>query len=485
MTRARAALTISIAALLLIGIAPIGDANGSSAGLRHGPRVASQLATPGSLWVKRYNGTGDGSDYAGAIGVSSDGSEVFVTGYSYGSTTADDHATVAYDASTGARLWVKRYNGPGNGYDDANALGVSPDGSKVFVTGESPGSSSNDDYATVAYDASSGAELWVKRYNGLGNSRDDATALGVSPDGSVVFVTGFSYGSANGYDYATVAYDALTGARLWAKGYDGPANGDDVASAAVVSPDSSQVFVTGYSVGSTGHADYATVSYDASTGAAMWAKRYDGTVSHFYADYATALDVSPDSSQVFVTGYSPGSTSGDDYATLAYKASTGAKLWVKRYNGPANGTDDAYDVGVSPGRSKVFVTGRSSGTATGFDYATVAYNASTGAKIWVKRYNGPGDGFDEAYALGTSPDGSQVSVTGRSDGSTTRLDYATVTYDAATGAKLWTRRYDGPGDFDEAHALGTSPDGSEVFVTGFSEGPSGGTTDYATVAYGT
>jgi hypothetical protein len=484
MTRARAALTISVASFLLVGIAPAGEANVSSSALRHSPRVATQLAAPGSqLWVKRYNGPGDGSDYAGAMGVSPDGSEIFVTGYSYGSTTADDYATVAYDASTGVRLWVKRYNGAGDGYDDANALGVSPDGSKVFVTGESPGSSSGDDYATVAYDASSGAKLWVKRYNGPGNSRDDATALGVSPDGAVVFVTGFSYRSTNGYDYATVAYEASTGARLWVKRYNGSANGDDVASATAVSPDSSQVFVIGSSVGSAGHPDYATVSYDASTGATEWVKRYDGTVSHSYADYATALDVSPDSSQVFVTGYSPGSTGGDDYATLAYKASTGAKRWIQRYDG-TNGTDDAYDLDVSPGGSKVFVTGRSSGTATGFDYATVAYKASTGAKVWVKRYNGSGDDFDEAYALDVSPNGSQVFVTGRSDGSTSSLDYATVAYDTATGAKLWAKRYDGPGDFDEAHAVGVSPDGSEVFVTGSSERSSGGNTDYTTVAYG-
>ena len=53
----------------------------------------------------------------------------------------------------GARLWVRRYNGPGNsmGNDDvARSVAVSPDGSAVYVTGYSQGTIS-DEYATIAY----------------------------------------------------------------------------------------------------------------------------------------------------------------------------------------------------------------------------------------------------------------------------------------------------------------------------------------------
>ena len=115
----------------------------------------------------------------------------------------------------GIRLWVSHYNGPGHGWDVANSVVPSPDGSKVFVTGYSPGTGPGTDYATVAYDASTGAELWVARYNGPGNRIDSAESAVPSPDGSKVFVTGYSEETGGVGDYATVAYDASTGAELW------------------------------------------------------------------------------------------------------------------------------------------------------------------------------------------------------------------------------------------------------------------------------
>src|SRR2546429_648790 len=56
-----------------------------------------------------------------------------------------------------------------------------------------------------------GAKLWAKRYNGTGNNADVATSVAVSPTGGTVYVTGQSYGTASVVDYATVAYNAATG----------------------------------------------------------------------------------------------------------------------------------------------------------------------------------------------------------------------------------------------------------------------------------
>ena len=450
---------------------PAGAA-GAAPGAARSPAAAGTgrpAGAPGSqLWVRLYNGPGNSFDAASSVAVSPGGSRVFVTGGSQGTTSGLDYATLAYSAATGARLWAARYNGPGNGFDAASSVVVSPGGSRVFVTGESQGTRSGSDYATLAYSAVTGARLWAARYNGPGNGNDAASSVVVSPGGSRVFVTGESQGTRSGSDYATVAYSAVTGARLWAARYNGPGNGNDAASSAAVSPDGSRVFVTGESRGAT-TTDYATVAYSAATGARLWVQRYNGPGNG--NDTAWSVAVSPGGSRVFVTGESRGIRSGPDYATVAYSAATGARLWVARYNGPGNGNDAAYSIAVSPGGSRVFVTGGSQGTRSGADYATVAYSAATGARLWVARYNGPATYDDAARSVAVSPRGSTVYVTGGSNPGS-----ATLAYSAATGAQLWLARHD---DMLLA-AVAVSPGGSRVYVTGLT-GPF--RYDYATAAH--
>jgi outer membrane protein assembly factor BamB len=443
--------------------------------------MSPAAAGPGAqLWVKRYNGPGNSTDDARSVAVSPDGKAVFVTGTSPGTTSFQDYATVGYNAATGAQLWVSRYNGPDNGVDEASSVAVSPDGKTVFVTGYSYGTTSGEvDYATVAYNAATGAQLWVKRYVSPA-LQGSATSVAAGPDGKAVFVTGYSASQATGgYDYATVAYNPATGAQLWVKRYNGPA-GADFAHSVTVS--GSTVYVTGSSLGTNDGYDYATVAYNAATGAQLWVKRYNGAANGSRG--ANSVAASRDGKTVFVTGSSyAGSTTDYDYATVAYNATTGAQLWVKRYTGPGSGDDQAYSVAASPAGTAVFVTGYSSGATSGeVDYATVAYNAATGAQLWVKRYIGPTVGGigTQAYSVAVSPTGSTVYVTGESGSDTT---YATVAYSAGAGAQQWAKRYTGNGpDGGAAQAVAVSPSTGTVFVTGYSSG-SGSGNDYATVAY--
>src|SRR5262249_42627749 len=206
-------------------------------------------------WIRRYNDPSNVADSAAAVAVSPTTGTVFVTGSGAASIAPGDYTTVAYGPATGKQLWVTTYNGPANSGDSAHALTVGPGGDTVYVTGESWGSTTSLDYATVAYDAATGNQLWATRYDDPASGPDQAFAWAVSAGGGPVYVTGGSAGDSSGsfsaYDYATVAYDATTGLQQWAARYDGPGSNRDEAYSIAVSPTTGTVFITGHSMGTT------------------------------------------------------------------------------------------------------------------------------------------------------------------------------------------------------------------------------------------
>jgi beta-propeller repeat-containing protein len=429
---------------------------------------ATSAPPPGPVtqaWVARYNGPANLDDGGHAIAGDSSGN-VYVTGGSHGLGTDLDYATIKYD-SAGQQQWVARYNGPGNGWDRAAAI-ARDSSANVYVTGQSLGLGTNFDYATVKYD-SAGQEQWAARYNGPGNGEDDAVAIATDGSGNV-YVTGQSLDSGTGFDYATIKYDSA-GQEQWVARYNGPPNGSDTAKGVAVDT-SGNVYVTGRSLGSGGYFDYATVKYD-SAGQEQWVARYNGPGNGHDDAEAIAVD---SSGNVYVTGGSAGSDGLADYATVKYN-SAGQEQWVARYNGPR-----AWAIALD-GSGNVYVTGESEGDRhTVVDYATIKYS-SGGEEQWVARYNGSGSGYDRAEAIAVDGSGN-VYVTGQSVGSRhTGFDYATVKYDAA-GQQQWAARYTGPGNSGEGEeAQGIVVDGSgNVYVTGASLG-SGTGYDYATIKY--
>jgi uncharacterized delta-60 repeat protein len=368
-----------------------------------------------------------------------------------------------------APAWVSRYNGPASDVDGANAIAVDGLGN-VYVTGYSYGGDNiGFDYATIKY-GPGGEKLWGRRYNGPGNYNDCASAIAVDGQGNV-YVTGYSYGGDNtSYDYATIKYSP-DGVRLWVRRYNGPVNLDDIAVALVVDGQGN-VYVTGYSDAGdeNGYMDYVTVKYGPG-GEELWVDRYNGPLNSTDQPTAIALD---GQGNVYVTGFSLGSGSLYDCATIKYSPG-GERLWVKRYNGPANGSDEARAMAVD-GQGNVYVAGWSE-SRIGYDCITIKYSTA-GDQLWVKRYNGPGSPHDGAMAMALDGQGN-VYVTGWSDGSTTGSDYVTIKY-SPSGEQLWVCRYSGNGD-DRAVAMAVDGQGN-VYVTGYSRGSKTGY-DYATIKY--
>jgi len=434
------------------------------------PLEGGRGLAPLRKWVMRYHGPGNGDSEAKAMTVDGLGN-IYVTGESWGSSTDGDYATIKYGAN-GKQFWVKRYNGPANGEDFATAIAVDGSG-YVYVTGcsfvTSSGAGDDEepiyDYATVKY-GPDGKQLWVNRYNGSGNDNDTAWAIAVDGSGNI-YVTGGSVGSGTGADYATIKYNAK-GQQLWVNRYNGPANGSDEARA-IALDGSGNIYVTGQSWSSGTKDDYTTIKYSAN-GQQLWVKRYNGPANSWDQANTIAVD---GSGNVYVTGRSDGITTLADYATIKY-STNGKKLWARRCNWPDNGYDEARAIAVDAS-GNVYVTGQSWSSVTEYDYATIKYSAN-GQQLWENRYNGPYNGFDGAWAIAVDGSGN-VYITGESNGSgSVDVDYATIKYNAS-GKQVWIDRYTGPKNgWDWAWAIAADRWG-DVYVTGGSSG------DYATIKY--
>ncbi|HMT10747.1 MAG TPA: hypothetical protein PKA39_03890, partial [Ignavibacteria bacterium] len=169
-------------------------------GLSYQPSLHSQ---PSTVWAKLYNGPAVQQDSSVGVCVNSLGM-VFVTGWSIGSGTAADIVTIRYNPDTGDTIWVNRYNGVSSLEDKVSA--ITCDNNAVYVTGWSLVPSR--DIVTIKYDAATGNRLWVKTYNGTGNGGDYGFAITVDGSGNV-YTTGRSdVGSGQGQKFTTLKYDA-------------------------------------------------------------------------------------------------------------------------------------------------------------------------------------------------------------------------------------------------------------------------------------
>ncbi|MBK7447379.1 MAG: SBBP repeat-containing protein [Ignavibacteria bacterium] len=151
-----------------------------------------------------------------------------------------------------------------------------------------------DDYVTVKYD-SAGIEQWNRRYNGSANFIDQARALVIDKSNNV-YISGYATQAGTGYDFTTIKYDPF-GNQIWLRKYNNGLN--DVCEDMTIDK-TGYIYLTGYSDGSGTDRDYATLKYD-SSGNQLWAVRYD--YSGVYPDYPSSLAVDILGS-VFVTGQS-------------------------------------------------------------------------------------------------------------------------------------------------------------------------------------
>ena len=208
------------------------------------------------LWARAINTGVMANDIATSLALSPDESDVVVTGDIAGGAT---WITALYRTSTGTRRWL--VTAP----EGIAALDVVVDGDRVYVTGQ--GNVGTAGFLTVvAYDRSTGGRLW--RTDRKPNDASGATGLrmDLAPGGSLVVAGQASRGF---LDWYTVAFET-TGAVRWEAVRDGGLNTDEVPRGVLVLSDGTTV-VTGPGGPNLpgGYIRGVTAGYDAS-GSLQW-----------------------------------------------------------------------------------------------------------------------------------------------------------------------------------------------------------------------
>lgn len=299
----------------------------------------------------------------------------------------------------------------------------------------------------------------------------DEAALAIAHDSQDnVYFTGRGTVTEQGIQMLTLKLDASDGHVVWVDYHGGSAGLDDVAWDIVVGPDDNPV-VTGYVVGEGNEAFCLTRKLNKINGDEIWSRQVPGALDNnaVRSSWLALMD----GGDVVMCQRSWGS--GYDTILQRYAANNGDTVWEIVYDGPTGGGDDPKAM-VRDAAGNLLVAGVQD-ISFNYNYMVLKIDSSDGSLIWeADGYDGPGGGWwDVATCIKEGP-GGDVIVSGVSDGSSTGTgwDMATVAYDATTGDELWVHRWDGPvSGSDEARDLAVT-DAGDIFVTGYGYGEDSG-----------
>lgn len=352
------------------------------------------------LWRTTYSGAlGGVGGQALAVTVDPNGN-VYAAGYITDGVifnTNYDYLVVKL-GSDGLERWARRYNGPGNGFDQATKLAVDPSGA-VTVSGFSEGL--GFDWATLRY-GSDGTLQWTRRHSGPGSADDRVSDLALAPDGNLI-VTGFTKNTGDGLtnDIDTLTYDPQ-GNIVWRRTWSATATSHEDARDMDVDA-SGRIVLTGTTAENP--SPYAvpspiTLRYDAQ-GALLQTIQGEGAGGD-------AVDVDT-AGNFYVAGSLVGTPGG---STTARYDVAGARSWATPL--ALDSSDAMLVTAVAVGSAGAITV---AGTVIDVfnhnsDYLTIRY-AADGRELWRHRFNGTGDREDRVAGLAV--DGTDAAlVTGTS-----------------------------------------------------------------------
>jgi len=316
-----------------------------------------------------------------AIGLSPDGDTLYLTGRDQTAPDAFTWVTIALDTATASPRWTARAS---HGVVGVSQLAVSPEGTRIFVSGW-VGSSARWGERVIAYRAATGTELWRIRRDGR---HGDVAYLGVSANPGRLFVTAEHHAARN---LETSAIDAATGSTIWSRNLATPKISDWPAGLAVA-PNGRRLFVTDFGSDDARYPEL-TIAYGTAHGRQLW---------------KAVEPVDPGSMQIAVRASGERVYVFDGYVVVAHDARSGKVVWSRNLRISINwNTAGTNGVDVLSARDRVYVSASYQVERGGMRLLTSGLSSTNGAVRWSAVRNAAG-----GAAIGTGPSGARIYVAG-------------------------------------------------------------------------
>jgi len=182
---------------------------------------------------------------------------------------------------------------------------------------------------------------------------------------------------------------------------------------------------------------------------------------------------------VFVSGYTD-TVTNSDMLLVKYNGATGAVMWSATYNGPGDLYEQAWALALDPAGNPV-VSGYAYDNGTGqYEFTTIKYNGASGTIAWENHFPGPVAGTGYGLALGTDAGGNVYAAGMVTNG--LNDDAKILKLAAATGVVLWDKTFAGAAAFND-YWFALAVDGAgNVVVTG-EEQLTGTDSNWKTIKY--
>jgi hypothetical protein len=427
--------------------------NGIASGTNQGVKMV--LDGAGNIYVTGFSQNANGNlDYA-TMKYAPNGNQVWVARYVATNTTTAQPAAMVLDSQTnvivtgtagtvkydknGNQLWMAPYAGYSVTVDGTNnifltaggLLKLNPTGSIIWNMTTNSSTYGPDIVVSCSLDSSGNsyvAGFYHVYYPRAYASYSWLTVAKYDPNGSQIWFEQPAYGEnatpyiqstaldQSGYFYVLVTnpsadpfaapwgiakYSGSNGTFVWAQGV--PNNGsyyDGYDSATALTVDSvGNGFVTGgYLVMSNPYTSdpsrYGTFKFN-TNGDYIATNLYPSVAHAESVGLSIAMD---QANNVYVTGYSPGATTGNDIVTIKCDKNLNL-IWVQRYNGPGNGDDEGNAIAVDA-NGNVYVSGYETTTAGGTEMVTIKYapvpsiQKQTNGSFLLQEQGEPGESFD-------------------------------------------------------------------------------------------